>query len=1306
MSTIANETTAGCDIVAPISRTVGSRSGWYTEVRWESLLPEGLTLALMIAVPVHWTLWLLPTLMRATVLASIATHELGHAVAAGGARVGRLRRSLAIPSPAGLLPFGPLDLPALGQAEGLRWVRVTDLAPRRRRLAAMAGPAANVALLSIGLVLLPLSSGSPLLDWLALLLIAVNLWLLATSWSDYVTVWSGRGERLYCGNFGILAKRRPNEHGFLPPRFRHLFERLGEVTDLRGQQAGGMAVMGACGRFIGRKLVNPKRGNLTRILLRAFLRRASLRRFAGARPRSELVHLVAHYRYGTSSGPSVVETHWHRWVPPRRTRVWTLEGARLARRRRLVENLITHNGDFDAWYTPTGLRMDQSCVGDWLAEVLAQAHPARGDSPKIAGLIDLLLTQGQWLPSLRLAYALRTGNALPPARLAPLAATFEQVFSAWLDGALDNVTGGQERPVLATCADLGEVYAQNPRAIQQLVDALRQAALAMSRDWPEEAKQWRAQIVGRTVHAFFNNDLFRATRLFMDHAQGTFGLVTTSSLQPGVVVLAADRQPLFVGADPRRGLLVYASEAAALKVAGSRDDVGPADAIPYRFDLRDGDLVELRVHAGTADNSIKLVNRHRDDPPVSQRITIEALAESVHSASANDSGLAGWVPMHGNPYVEPELPATGKDRVLAEMTDIPRVLERVRIGWDDPASNNRRTADAFADQFIDGALRWLEHQQHADGPRMNAELDLQVLGIENSLFLAQRFVEDLRRVFPYVHAEAVDAVAYCEDPQRMPVGPSTLTLAISHSGQTFNTLDAVKFLQALHRLGKAGPVFVMTGEVDTLMGAAVGQKVKPDADWVARVFTSCAGWRSAEPATVTVAATHASLTELLLRLIRSVQAATEDDERPYGLAASEDDLAKLEALATLSLTRAEAILGRTAEGWDVQTEERDALLSQGRYLSRLLVEPMLVFLVTAVHLFVMLWLGWNPVIGANAFLFGETGWAFFDPSPLAGHLILTGFETAYFLFASVAFTLLLRLVQGRPLWDRILVARSLVIGELGYVKDLLAQYVSKLFSLAYGFASLAGVHAADSRRGELLHGYGHRICRGVILFLGLPDGRWGGRERAEAAACMTSSQARGVQHMGTGATVFGIGHNPASRARVDRFIQLGLSSRRAEDLPWVLRGDWSELARDLQETRFASFERLLGAYVLFHRMAADTRDLVNRLVPIGSLLAAPIFFAVRLFSGGRARPGFGRWDLARTQSGTRIATTAAPVGANTQDPAEYRIPKECYASPPPPRHRRPAADQPLVAALAAPARMEEGCAEKVTRLERAQRGAA
>ena len=184
-----------------------------------------------------------------------------------------------------------------------------------------------------------------------------------------------------------------------------------------------------------------------------------------------------------------------------------------------------------------------------------------------------------------------------------------------------------------------------------------------------------------------------------------------------------------------------------------------------------------------------------------------------------------------------------------------------------------------------------------------------------------------------------------------------------------------------------------------------------------------------------------------------------------------------------------------------------------------------------------------------------------------------------------------------------------------------------------------------------------------LLLLGLPGGHLSGRERAEAAACMTSCQARGIQNMGTGATVLAVGHNPASATKVDRFLLLGQSGRRPDELPWVLRGEWSPLARELQEARFASFERLLASYLLFHTAAARTRDFMNRLVPIANLLWAPVFLTVRLLTGGRVRPSFGFWDLSRTQSGTRIATTAAPVPANLVAPADYLPPAERAAAP-------------------------------------------
>ncbi len=1196
---------------------------------------------------------LLPLMMRASLMGSVLLHGIGHAVAAGHPGSGRfLDYARGLPL-CGLLPFGPVFIPGLSHPTQAPHFSLSGLSPARRRWIALSGPAANLVLLCASVsILVGLQALPTPLQWLLVLLVGVNAWILLTSWTDYITLISGAGRAVFCGNFGILSKRDPAERGFLPPRFRRLTERLGQTTDSRGQQAGGLAVLGANGRFVGRKIVNGKRGNLTRDLLRAFGRRAALRRLIGHKPRREIFHLVGHYRYGTSSSPAEIETHWHRWARPRTVPVWSVEGQELVHRPRVVENLITHNGDFDAWLTPWG-RMSNDALGQWLSDVLGQSNAARGDSPKIAGMLDLLLTQGRWDASLRFAYALLTGRALPRRDLDALTTIFDQVFKRWATGVdvahLDDST----RPVVVGCATLADVFARNTEATRRLVDALRQASLSATRDWPDDVKKYRQRIVGRAVHAFFQNDLYTATMLFMERAEGTFGLVTTTSLQPGAVALAVERQPLFVGADPETGMLVYASEAAALKAACEE---GPeAKPLPYRCSLRDGDLVLLQVREDTADNTMTLMNRHTHGAPTIERITAHSLADLVRAEHPS-----GWVAVLDNPYLETKPSAPACDHVLAEMTDIPSVLEGIRRDWGDPASLNRRTARAFATRFLDSASDWAAQQHGRAVPSLNAELDLLVLGVENSLYLGERFVDDLRRIFPYLNAGTVDAVRYCDDPQRYSVGPATITLAISHSGQTFNTLDAVRFIEALRALDKAGPVFVMTGEADTLMAAAVGQSVRSDAPWMERVFATGAGWRTAEPATVTTAATHATLTQLLLRLARDVQTRS-NDSVCFGFAARNDDLDKLDALDQLTVRRAEAIFGRTTEGWNLDTAERVALKREGRYLASLLTEPALVFIATAVHLFVMLWLGWNPVLGGNALLHTATDWSVLDLGSPFGEMLLAGLQAAYFLFAAVLFTLILRGLQRRPLWDRVFVGRSLVIGDEPYVKDLLAQYVSKLFSLAYEFAGFVGIHAADARSGELLHLYGHRITRGLVLFLGLPDGRWPGRERAEAAVCMTSSQARGVQSMGAGALVVGVGHNAASAAKVDRFVRLGVSEHPLGDMPWVLRGGWSELARDLQESRFAAFERLLASYVVFHSAAAHTRDLMNALVPLANLLWAPIFWSVRVLTLGRVRPSFGYWDLARTQSGTRITTTAAPVPAIIKNPRDYLTLKERQA---------------------------------------------
>ena len=127
---------------------------------------------------------------------------------------------------------------------------------------------------------------------------------------------------------------------------------MGQETEVRGEQAGGGLVVAKNNDstvFVGKKVVNRKRGNLTKSLEAAF---ASIRNraiAAGIKPLSTVMG-VWHYRYATSgTAPSELETHWHEWMKARNESVWQFTGRQWICETKNVHHRITHNGDFDSW---------------------------------------------------------------------------------------------------------------------------------------------------------------------------------------------------------------------------------------------------------------------------------------------------------------------------------------------------------------------------------------------------------------------------------------------------------------------------------------------------------------------------------------------------------------------------------------------------------------------------------------------------------------------------------------------------------------------------------------------------------------------------------------------------------------------------------------------------------------------------------------------------------------------------------------------------------------------------------------------
>jgi hypothetical protein len=232
--------------------------------------------------------------------------------------------------------------------------------------------------------------------------------------------------------------------------------------------------------------------------------------------------------------------------------------------------------------------------------------------------------------------------------------------------------------------------------------------------------------------------------------------------------------------------------------------------------------------------------------------------------------------------------------------------------------------------------------------------------------------------------------------------------------------------------------------------------------------------------------------------------------------------------------------------------------------------------------------------------------------------IVTLADIAIYVFGPWLWTLALRCFQGRQLLAR-MGKRTVVIGDLPYVHKLLRSYISKLFSLSYGIASIE-VHGSNPQD-RMLHDFGHRIVRGTLIFLGVPDGRRGQMQKQEeSAVIMTGKQANGIRNFGAGSEIVAIGHN--STIREQGFYETMIlwsdrdSLRQKNNAPI----EEQEIVEKLRESRFSSFERLLAGYVFFWALAKKVASF-------------PLL-------------QYQHW---KSQSRTKIMTTASPVSAVNLD---------------------------------------------------------
>jgi len=963
--------------------------------------------------------------------------------------------------------------------------------------------------------------------------------------------------------------------------FAKTLQRMAAVTSARGAQSGGLVTLCQDGSAYRCRFIPSKREDLASSLLFWFkiglflhslwaklcnLLCCCFRRYGNAvgtraRLSKECSLFLGHTRFATSSAPTVIESHPHRFGNARTVFMWRCDGSgRWASSLERMEVYITHNGDLD-FFELYGRLRTHSDLSLWLRQVLQiNNKTAQCDSTKIAGLMELFRTQGLWYASLRLAFqnvvqpsfdsVIRGENLPSTAHMSQAAKLADKLFEDFT-----------KNSALDTQAHFDELARRLANSLVQNVGTLKDF-VAPCGDCMQVAQE--------ALRCFLANDLFLSLKHFLSKAHGSFGLSVCCSLDPNAVALASRGQPMSVAFSALEGVVLWGSEASALMVPyGKSEGDGEEHPVPLTCHSQDFEA----GWAGTvrAEDSARCVYRHDLDEGLGEVVELLVLSDEKERARALRAGAvccegtrfqpfeleelclrvykagadtfltheaftegASLVDLLHNPHVDP-LPkqVPGPQRVAEDIRCIPKILTTIRQHWEDPASRVNGTAEALFNQLA----------QKVDAVEANdcgrLEIDVLVMAVEASLWIGEQFASDLQNLFPKLRvvplsankivgvfsnfqgADAMTGFSFCSTTMSL---KNTIVIAISHSGQTFPTLHATHTLRQIC----GDRIFVVTGCIDCKMSSAVGQGAHAGAEWVNRVLPTYAGWRPSEALTVSTVACHHTLTELLLSFARRADASPPAFKAHAGLLLSQSDIGDIERLnRSFIVNTASDTVGACRDGRKRPTAISKDLERQGRQWALHILEGPHSWILSALYIFGTVITAHPLFLSIKVAIWGEKKEAEEGTDNL--HFIALALDALLYCFLPLVFSLLLRLLSRRELFAR-LGKRTLVIGDVPYVHQLLESYVSKLFSLSYSIASIE-VHGANPID-HLVHRFTHRVCRGVLLAVGRPDGRLFSQTKAESWILMALQQAKAIVHLGTPPEVLTVGHNPYSKPSV------------------------------------------------------------------------------------------------------------------------------------------------------------------------------
>ena len=846
-----------------------------------------------------------------------------------------------------------------------------------------------------------------------------------------------------CGNLGLLLV---GHDGDAPPEA--LLEEMARVVAMRGAQSYGFVAAAGGKSMTMHKAVLTKRDDIATALRRAVRRRVGARALA-TRP----LLLAAHLRFATSSRSTAVEAHPHSWLGPVAALPPSAPGAPPPKpTRRLVA--ITHNGDFEGLDVGRCFGCDLPVMAldalrAWLAVRLGRAPPSTGDSCVASGALELLFAAGDCAAAARLALA-----PLDDARAG--------------DVALRSAVAAALRRVLDELRDPARAFASSDAKARDAVEARLQKLLS---ETALDARE-RAAVAEAALRGYSEWDLRSAVWRFLKTAHGAFGLCATTSLAPGAVVLGSVKQPLIVGVG--RGFVAYASERAAVHVGA----VGAA--LKYRYVLAEGDVVSVAPEAteqGTLGGSGCRLALARVD---------------ADAAVFRDLGSTDLCDAERNALMMRPLPGGPPGDVVGDdLRDLPVLASALARSFRLDTSPNAAAARAFAKAVFD-----------ADRMRRSS-LDVVVVAVEASLWVAEQWAANARAACPVLRVvvasanKALAALTACESGTHggatsahatvFPSGDTparrcrgAVALAVSHSGQTFPTLNAARALR-----DAGADVFVVAGSLDVQLAEVVkgGQSFRKGARRSKRVLVTGAGVRLAEAASLTTALTHVLLTELLLALAAKA---------PRGSCLLRaGDVKDLETLADACV---HDHLPNLCPG-PAPRPSRDAhagARALGERWADHVLEPLACFVLATAYVLVSVTAG-TPLVSTAVFY--SCGYR----SPAVAAL-----DALLYAFFPVVAALALRFVQKRTMLARF-GRRTIMVLDVPMVHQCAVAFGQKLFGLSYG---LNGVDFAGANpRGHRTAGRPDRTSKFSVASIRPIFGRVD-RSRRVLEADLIRTQAR------------------------------------------------------------------------------------------------------------------------------------------------------------------------------------------------------